>query len=68
VDDFTRLAIRGVMKTGLSFGISDEDIPRDAKVEIAARLKEAEDEVAALIRAYEAKELEPLPGRTLANN
>ncbi|WP_445474635.1 DNA-directed RNA polymerase subunit A' [Methanococcoides methylutens] len=66
VDDFTRLAIRGVMRTGLSFGISDEDIPRNAKVEIAARLKDAEEEVAKLIQAYEAKELEPLPGRTLA--
>ncbi|SES67815.1 DNA-directed RNA polymerase, subunit A' [Methanococcoides vulcani] len=66
VDDFTRLAIRGVMYTGLSFGISDEDIPRNAKVEIAARLKDAEEEVSKLISAYEAKELEPLPGRTLA--
>ncbi len=65
VDDFTRLAIRGVMRTGLSFGISDEDIPRDAKTQIASSLAEAEDEVSRLISAYEDKELEPLPGRTL---
>lgn len=65
VDDFTRLAIRGVMKTGLSFGISDEDIPKTAKIQIENLLKDAEDRVKSLIDAYEAKELEPLPGRTL---
>jgi len=65
VDDFTRLAIRGVMKTGLSFGISDEDIPETAKKNIKEVLDEAESDVQGLIRAYEAKELEPLPGRTL---
>ncbi len=65
VDDFTRLAIRGVMKTGLSFGIADEDIPRTAQMQIINILTEAEDKVKALIDAYEAKELEPLPGRTL---
>ncbi|WP_048902240.1 DNA-directed RNA polymerase subunit A' [Methanohalophilus mahii] len=66
VDDMTRLAIRGVMRTGLSFGISDEDIPREAKLNIDEELERAENEVAELIQAYEAKELEPLPGRTLA--
>ncbi|WP_321420575.1 DNA-directed RNA polymerase subunit A' [uncultured Methanomethylovorans sp.] len=65
VDDFTRLAIRGVMKTGLSFGISDEDIPETAKKNIKEVLDKAENEVKDLIAAYEAKELEPLPGRTL---
>ncbi|MFA0822032.1 MAG: DNA-directed RNA polymerase subunit A' [Methanomethylovorans sp.] len=65
VDDFTRLAIRGVMKTGLSFGISDEDIPETAKKNIKEVLNKAEKEVQDLIKAYEAKELEPLPGRTL---
>lgn len=65
VDDFTRLAIRGVMKTGLSFGISDEDIPPTAKIQIGNLLNEAEERVSKLIEAYEAKELEPLPGRTL---
>lgn len=65
IDDFTRLAIRGVMKTGLSFGISDEDIPKEAKVQINKVLMDAEEEVKKLIQAYEAKELDPLPGRTL---
>ncbi|MDP2217726.1 MAG: DNA-directed RNA polymerase subunit A' [Methanolobus sp.] len=65
VDDFTRLAIRGIMKTGLSFGISDEDIPTTAKMQIANLLNEAEENVQRLIQAYEAKELEALPGRTM---
>jgi DNA-directed RNA polymerase subunit A' len=54
------------MRTGLSFGISDEDIPREARLNIDEELERAENEVAELIQAYEAKELEPLPGRTLA--
>jgi DNA-directed RNA polymerase subunit A' len=65
IDDVTRLAIRGVMKTGLSFGISDEDIPREAQLNIGEEIQKAEQDVADLIRAYENKELDPLPGRTL---
>ncbi len=65
IDDVTRLAIRGVMKTGLSFGISDEDIPRAAKMNIDEEIEKAEKDVAELIRAYENKELDSLPGRTL---
>ncbi len=66
VDDVTRLAIRGIMRTGLSFGISDEDIPKEAEMQIAGVMADAEEEVKQLIKAYIAKELEPLPGRTLA--
>ena len=47
------------MKTGLSFGISDEDIPETAKIQINEASEEAESEVKDLIAAYEAKELEP---------
>lgn len=65
IDDVTKLAIRGVMKTGLSFGISDEDIPRAARLNIDEEIAKAEQDVADLIRAYENKELDPLPGRTL---
>ncbi len=65
IDDVTKLAIRGIMRTGLSFGISDEDIPREAQVQITKSLITAEDEVGKLIQAYEAKELDPFPGRTL---
>ncbi|MDK2893107.1 DNA-directed RNA polymerase subunit A' [Methanohalophilus sp.] len=65
IDDVTKLATRGVMKTGLSFGISDEDIPREARLNIDEEIAKAEQDVADLIRAYENKELDPLPGRTL---
>lgn len=65
IDDFTRLAVRGIMKTGLSFGISDEDIPATAKTDINEQMDEAERQVKSLIEAYEAKELEPMPGRSL---
>jgi DNA-directed RNA polymerase subunit A' len=54
------------MRTGLSFGIADEDVPNEAKIEIFDALVKAEEEVHDLIKAYEAKELEALPGRTLA--
>jgi DNA-directed RNA polymerase subunit A' len=66
VDNVTRLAIRGIMHTGLSFGISDEDIPKEAEMQIGGVMADAEEEVKQLIKAYLAKELEPLPGRTLA--
>jgi DNA-directed RNA polymerase subunit A' len=65
IDDMTRLAIRAIMRSGLSFGISDEDIPKEAQMHISEIISNAEDEVKRLIEAYEARELEPLPGRTL---
>ncbi|MFP4654982.1 MAG: DNA-directed RNA polymerase subunit A' [Methanohalobium sp.] len=65
IDDMTRLAIRAIMRSGLSFGISDEDIPKEAQIHIGELISNAEEEVKRLIDAYEARELEPLPGRTL---
>ena len=65
VDDMTRLAIRAIMRTGLSFGIADEDIPKEARIQIDEVLKNAEQDVQKLIQSYQNRELEPLPGRTL---
>ena len=65
IDDMTKLAIRAIMRTGLSFGIADEDIPKEARVQINEVLGKAEDAVQNLIKSYQNKELEPLPGRTL---
>ncbi|MDD2439394.1 MAG: DNA-directed RNA polymerase subunit A' [Methanosarcinaceae archaeon] len=65
VDNFTKLAIRAVMRSGLSFGIADEDIPKEASIQINDLLDETEEEVQRLIQSYLNKELEPLPGRTL---
>lgn len=65
IDDVTKLSIRSIMKTGLSFGIGDEDIPEEANIQINEALSFAESEVHKLILAYNNEELEPLPGRTL---
>jgi DNA-directed RNA polymerase subunit A' len=65
VDNMTMLAIRAIMRTGLSFGIADEDIPKEARIQINEVLGKAEDAVQNLIISYQNKELEPLPGRTL---
>lgn len=65
IDDATKLAIRAVMRTGLSFGIGDEDISPESKAQIREILKDAEEEIRKLIEAYKNQELEPLPGRTL---
>ncbi|MDI6903270.1 MAG: DNA-directed RNA polymerase subunit A' [Methanocellales archaeon] len=65
LDNATRLAIRMIMRIGFSFGIDDEDIPREAQEQIHDIIMNAEDRVKRLIEAYEAGELDSLPGRTL---
>jgi DNA-directed RNA polymerase subunit A' len=65
LDRMTLLALRGIMYAGFSFGIDDEDIPKDAALQIDETTRTAREKVEQLIEAYEAGELEPLPGRTL---
>lgn len=66
INDASRLAINYIKQTGFSFGISDEDIPKEGKEQIRGEaVHEAEKKVEELIRAYEAGELEALPGRAL---
>jgi len=65
LDQMTRLALRGIMLAGFSFGIDDEDIPQAAADQIRDVTRTATDNVQKLIEAYNAGELEPLPGRTL---
>ncbi len=65
LDNATRLAIRSIMHFGFSFGIDDEDIPKEAQNQISEIVEKAEEKVHALIKAYEAGELDALPGRTL---
>jgi len=65
LDNSTKLAIRGIMKFGFSFGIDDEDIPSQAQVEIDEIIEKAEERVRALVNAYEVGDLESMPGRTL---
>ncbi|MBE0523235.1 MAG: DNA-directed RNA polymerase subunit A' [Methanosarcinales archaeon] len=66
INDATRLAIRSIMHYGFSFGNDDEDIPQEAQVQIAELLKEAESRVMKMIVAFNEGNLEPLPGRTVA--
>ncbi|MBA7525319.1 DNA-directed RNA polymerase subunit beta' [subsurface metagenome] len=66
INDASRIAINYILQAGFSFGISDEDIPSEGKRQIREEaVREAEKKVDALIRAYDAEELEALPGRTL---
>lgn len=65
LDQMTLLALRGIMYAGFSFGIDDEDIPKDAANQIEETTRSARENVTRLIEAYNAGELEPLPGRTL---
>ena len=65
IDDMTHLAIRAIMYTGFSFGISDEDIPEEAIKQIHEVIAEAEKKVEELIKAYKEGNLEPMPGRSI---
>ncbi|WP_369425581.1 DNA-directed RNA polymerase subunit A', partial [Methanothrix sp.] len=65
LDRMTLLALRGIMLAGFSFGISDEDVPKEAAEQIQDVTRSAKESVQKLIEAYRAGELEPLPGRTL---
>ena len=65
LDRMTRLALRGIMYAGFSFGIDDEDIPAAAAEQIEDTTRTAREKSKQLIEAYNAGELEPLPGRTL---
>ena len=65
LNDATRLSIRAITQTGFSFGISEEDIPKDAQAQIDNLIFETENSIKRLVEAYKAGELDPLPGRTL---
>lgn len=66
INDASRLAINYIKQAGFSFGINDEDIPKEGKEQIREEaVHEAEKKVEELIRAYEVRELEALPGRSM---
>ncbi len=65
IDNVTHLAIRAIMHTGFSFGISDEDIPEEAISQIHEVIGGAERRVEELIKAYREGNLEPMPGRSI---
>lgn len=64
LDRSTDLAICGIMKTGITTGTNDEEIPEEAIEVIGAHLDKAEQEVDKLIATYEEGLLQSLPGRS----
>src|SRR5207247_9475220 len=50
---------------GFTTGIDDEDIPEEAKKQIADSLKTAIEKVEGLVESYKRGELEQMPGRSL---
>jgi len=65
IDEVTKLALGAIMLRGFTTGIDDEDIPEEAKKQIADELREAEEQVQRLVEAYRRGELEQMPGRSL---
>ncbi|MCI6993678.1 DNA-directed RNA polymerase subunit A' [uncultured Methanobrevibacter sp.] len=65
LDRSTDLAICGIMKTGITTSLNDEEIPREAQDRINEHLENKMAEVDKLVEAYEDGYLEALPGRSL---
>ncbi len=65
LDNATRIAIHAITKLGFSFGLSDEDLPDEAKRQIGDVMKKADEKVEQLIQTYELGELDSIPGRSL---
>ncbi|MDI6718375.1 MAG: DNA-directed RNA polymerase subunit A' [Methanomicrobiales archaeon] len=65
IDDLTKMAIRGIMLSGFSFGIDDEDLDKTEHGQIREVLENAANDVERRIRIFREGQLEPMPGRTL---
>ena len=65
IDNVTRLGISSITLFGFTTSIEDEDIPEQAKKQIAEGLDKAMKKIRGLVKAYENDELESLPGRSL---
>ncbi len=65
LDLMSRLCITAISLKGLSTGIDDEDVPEEARRQIARVMTTAREEVARLVDSYHRGEMEQMPGRTL---
>jgi len=65
LDQVSKLGINFLSRHGFTIGISDVDIPKEAKKKINNIVKNAELECENLIKKYEKNDLEQLPGQTL---
>ena len=65
LDRSTDLAICGIMKTGITTSLNDEEIPQEAQDRINEHLNKKMEEVDMLVQSYEEGYLQALPGRSL---
>ena len=65
LDRSTDLAICGIMVTGITTSLNDEEIPEEAQARINEHLQTSEEKVDKLIDAYNEGFLDALPGRSL---
>ena len=65
LDRATDLAICGIMKTGITTSLNDEEIPQEAQDRINEHLDKKMAEVDKLVESYEEGYLQALPGRSL---
>ena len=65
LDRSTDLAICGIMKTGITTSLNDEEIPYEAQERINEHLDKKMAEVDKLVESYEEGYLQALPGRSL---
>ncbi|MBE6528030.1 MAG: DNA-directed RNA polymerase subunit A' [Thermoplasmata archaeon] len=65
INQVTRLALGALMNHGFSTGISDEDIPKEASLQINNNTQECIDKVTELVDSYRAGTLQQMPGRSL---
>jgi len=63
--NITRLAIQFLMQIGFSISISDQDLPKEAKIDIKNAIEKIRKEVDSLILQFEKGELKVLVGRSL---
>jgi len=60
-----KMAVSAIMIHGFSTSIDDEDIPKDARMQIMESLKQAASKVRGYVDAYTDGTLEAMPGRSL---
>ena len=65
INQVTRLALGALMNHGFSTGISDEDIPKEASLQINNNTQECIDKVTALVDSYRSGTLQQMHGRSL---
>jgi len=65
LDSATRMVVNAISARGFSTGIDDEDLPREAVERIEDILNDAYEQVQKLIKYYNERLLDALPGRSL---